>query len=206
MSFAQPYPQTPFSHNVIRFVWPSPEGASAYRLPPSARALCQAIRLGAIALIVWRFYLEARYPFQTDLVIAQLKLYQNLDVAGFSEAQRFGLLALTLLVLSGLQAGIYVSLFQLFTGLLRGEAFSPATGVRLRRAGLFDLAFIVAGPLRHVFAVALLTAHLPGGSHWIWPVADMAPLYDFVVGGAGVALGHVLKVAADIARENSEIV
>jgi len=195
------------SPGLFALVWPMPPTESRdYRLPPHAVWLCQAIRLGIVVLILWRFYLVARFPFHDDWLIHDMKEWTKIDITGFAEWQRYALLLLNLAVLSALQAMIYVSLFQLFTGFLRGEVFAVETGLRLRRAGLFTMSFVIAGPVRSFFAVAILTAHLPEGPHWIAPGFYLAPLYDFVLGGAGVALGEVFRAAAVIAKENAEIV
>lgn len=184
----------------------SPGESGRYRLPPATAALCQTVRIGIVGLIAWKWFDVVSFSINPAKIAYSMRKWQDVDVSGLSDAQVFGLLSLNVVFILLLHTAIYLSLFQLFTGFLRGEVFTRGAGVWLRRAGLFELAFVVAGPLRATLATALLTAHLPEGPHWLafWLNAD--PLYDFVIGGIGFVLGQAFIAAADMAEDNAQIV
>ncbi len=189
-----------------KFLSPPRYAGAPFRLPPTTAALCQAVRFGIVGMLAWKAYVEASFALNREAVAASVWKFPAVSVYGVDDLQLWLLLILNLTLIVGLQAGIYGSLFQLFTGFLRGEVFSRASGVWLRRAGLFDLAFVVAGPLRATLAVALLTAQLPGGAHWEFQLLGMAPLYDFVLGSVGFVLGQVFIAAAEMADDHAQIV
>ncbi len=191
----------------ISLFWPKPpKGGSGIRLPNGLLFLCHAIRLAVVVLLAWRLWLIAYHSLDTDGIVMEMKNWAQIDISGVTDLQIYGLCLLNIIIKWGLQVGIYASLFQLFTGFIRGDVFAPETGIRLRRAGLFCMAYIVAAPLRSFLAMALLTAHLPEGTHWTLPTLYPGPLYDFILGATGVVLGQVFKVAAELARENAEII
>lgn len=192
---------------LISFFWPKrPANGEGIRLPGKLVLLCHGIRIAVVVLLVWRLWLVTRYSLDAEYMINSFKNYRKIDVSGMSELQLYGIWIVNVIILWSLQAGIYLSLAQMFTGFIRGEVFQPETGIRLRRAGLFDLSYIIATPLREVLVVAIATIHLPDGPNWIVPSYGPGPLYDFILGATGIVLGQVLKVAAEIARENQEIV
>lgn len=192
---------------LLSFFWPArPQDGEGLRLPTGLVLLCHGIRIAVVVLLAWRFWLITYYSLDADSIVKSMAAYPGIDISGVHMLQLYGLWGLNLIVLWGLQAGIYLSLFQLFTGFIKGEVFSPKTGIRLRRAGLFDLSYIIATPLRQVLAIAVLTAHLPEGAHWSLPDYGPGPLYDFIMGATGIILGQVFKVAAEIAKENEEII
>ena len=180
--------------------------AAPFRLPPATAWLCRAVQAGIVGLLSWRLILMIRFGFDPTAVAAMMQRWERIDIAGVETWQLGALTALNLVLVLGVQLGLYGSLFQLVSGFLRGQVFVRASGLRLRRAALFTLAFVILGPLRNVLATAVLTAHLPGGAHWAFYWWDLNPLHDFVLGAGGFVLGQVFVAAADIAEDNAQIV
>jgi len=178
-----------------------------FRLPPRLVWLCQIVRIAALAQLAHRFFNVVNFNLHRDWMIESVRNYLHLDISGMSSGQMALAAAINLVVLFGLQFGVYFSIFQLFTGFLRGEIFTVDATLRLRRAGLFALAYIFATPLREFLVIGVVTSGLPDGGYWaIPPLATFSSeIYDVVLGGTAVALAEVLKFAAELARESEEI-
>jgi hypothetical protein len=168
--------------------------------------LCQTVRVMIVILLCWLFVKTGIYWMSDAKIVAMTRLTLQVDVSGLTSSQKFLGFALDLATGWALNFAAYFSLWQLFSGFLRGEIFTVAAALRLRRAGLFVLTRAAVIPLWRSAEAMIVTAHLsPDGRvsalHFL-----SGDFSNLLVGAVVVALAQVFLATAEIAAENAQIV
>ncbi len=168
--------------------------------------LCQGVRVMIVVLIAWLFIKTVIFWMSDVKVVEMTRLTLHVDVSGLSATQK--LLGFTLDVATGwgLSFAAYFSIWQLFSGFLRGEIFTVDAALRLRRAGLFVLARAIVLPLSRAVEAMIITAHLPPDTQVFALNFLSGDFSNLLTGAILVQLAQVFKAAAEIADENAQII
>jgi Protein of unknown function (DUF2975) len=166
--------------------------------------LCHAIRLSALAWIIWAsvgtlsvFGSPARVAEHFGRVL-NVDL-TNLPTSGYAMALTIILVDLAIAWL------IVVFIWRLFGHYLRGEIFSLAAVQDLGRAGWTGVAAVVADIVARPLIAYALTQHLGESQrHHFW--TNPNDLLHLLLALFIVALAHIFRVGVAIADENRQIV
>jgi Protein of unknown function (DUF2975) len=168
--------------------------------------LCQSIRVMIVVFIAWLFIKTGIFWMSDKKIVEMARLTLHVDVSGLSATQK--LLGFSLETATGwaLNFAAYFSIWQLFSGFLRGKIFTVEAALRLRRAGLFVLARTIVLPLWRAANAMIITAHLPPDQHRVALDLLSGDFSNLLTGAIVVALAQVFKAAAEIATENAQII
>jgi Protein of unknown function (DUF2975) len=166
--------------------------------------LCHAIRLSALAWIIWAsvgtlsvFGSPARVAEHFGRVL-NVDL-TNLPTSGYAMALTIILVDLAIAWL------IVVFIWRLFGHYLKGEIFSLAAVQDLGRAGWTGVAAVVADIVARPLIAYALTQHLGESQrHHFW--TNPNDLLHLLLALFIVALAHIFRVGVAIADENRQIV
>jgi Protein of unknown function (DUF2975) len=166
--------------------------------------LCHAIRLSALAWIIWAS-VGTLSVFGSPVRVAEhfgrvLNVdLTNLPTSGYAMALTIILVDLAIAWL------IVVFIWRLFGHYLRGEIFSLAAVQDLGRAGWTGVAAVVADIVARPLIAYALTQHLGESQrHHFW--TNPNDLLHLLLALFIVALAHIFRVGVAIADENRQIV
>jgi ACR3 family arsenite efflux pump ArsB len=97
-------------------------------------------------------------------------------------------------------------LWTLFGGYARGEIFSLAAALRLRRLGLAVMSLFVARPLTTALLSAVVTSNAPPGQRHVVLSLGSDDYFCLLMGVVLLAIARVMREAARLAQENAEFV
>jgi hypothetical protein len=116
--------------------------------------------------------------------------------------------AVFLAMLPSVGVGLLVvgQLWTLFGGYARGQIFSLAAALRLRRLGLAVMSLFVARPLTTALLSAVVTSNAPPGQRHVVLSLGSDDYFCLLMGVVLLAIARVMREAARLAQENAEFV
>ena len=103
-------------------------------------------------------------------------------------------------------AGACINIWRLFSGFLEGRVFTVDAALLLRCIAIFGLVAECGDMLSRPLISTIVTAHMPPGAHVVSVFFLPNDLLNIIFLGGFLALGHVFKVAAEIADDHAAIV
>lgn len=167
--------------------------------------LCCALRLAAPLYALWVFVLLVVHWSDPADVTRAYSHWLKADLIEVPALQRaFGFLVH--MIPWALIVAACLDLWRLFSGFLAGRVFTVDAALTLRRLSLFGLAAEVADMATRPLLSLITTLHMPPGGRHIGFFFQPNDLLNLMFLGGLLALGHVFKVAAEIAEDHAAIV
>ena len=166
--------------------------------------LCHAIRLSALAWIVWASAVTLSV-FASPLRVAEH--YSQFLKVDLTTLPTWGYVTALAIILVDLAIAwlIVVFVWRLFGHYLRGEIFSPAAVNEMWCGGWTGVAAVVADIVARPLVAYALTQHLSDGPRYHFWTNPNDPLF-LMLALFIVALAHIFKAGVEIADDNRQIV
>ena len=183
--------------------YPTPQAALRARIA----WLCHLTRAAAVCWAAWILIAGVRVWSDPARTMGLLGRYLNADLGAVTSSQvAWGFAAQ--IVASIPAAAIAYCIWQLFGGYLRGRIFTGDAAAWVQRIGITGLITVAVGIVARRALFLILTSHagLPLGTRlftqFLVPGDLLGVLFSLFV----LSLGHVFKVAVQIADDNASIV
>lgn len=169
--------------------------------------ICQLVRYAAIALAVWTLYAIAAFYGSVEAIDRAYGAMLRTNLTGVTVWQQAAAFSVSFVIWLATAAACY-SAWRLFSNYLDGDIFALRSALWLRRLAMFGVLAQSLDLLARPLLSVILTLHFPAGENmrivniFVQPT-DMAIL--LLLFGL-LALAHIQKTAADIAREHSQFV
>lgn len=178
--------------------------AKLARLLRMSAQLSIAARAAALILIAGNAAMWLVPDLGYDAARLQAGLNAETPVAVTPQAFAFVLVVSTLHV--GLLAAAMWEMARLFSGFSRQAILVPATGMHLRRTGIFLFLFAVLSPVTRTVGALAVTLANPPGQRLLSVSFESQDMVLALIAVLLLMLGHVMAEAAQIADDNRQIV
>ena len=174
------------------------------RLTQMSAWLAHAAKAAAVIFLIVNVAMWLVPGFVVDAARSQSNMAAPMKITMTTEATALALAASTAYV--ALLAIALWSIARLFTQFSLGAIFVPETGVHLRRAGLYLLAFATLAPVFRAAIGVIVTMANPPGERALSISFGSQEIVLGLIAALLVMLGHIMAEASDIADDNSRIV
>jgi len=166
---------------------------------------CHVLRLAGPLYAGWVLITMFVYWGDTTMVARVYGLLLHTDVGTIPSTQRAAGFAVHFAIWL-FTAAACLAMWRLFSGFLAGRVFTLDTALQLRRVALFGLVAELGDLLTRPLVSLIVTAHMPPGSHQVNVFFQPSDLLNIMFLVGFLALGHVFKVATEIADDHAAIV
>jgi hypothetical protein len=169
--------------------------------------ICQLVRYAALAYAVWVLFLIVRLHGSAEALDRVYGRMLQRDLSGVEAWQRAAAFSVTFTIWLATASACYCA-WRLFTNYLRDDIFALDSALWLRRLALFGVVAQTLDMLARPLVSVILTLHFPAGEkarivNIFFQPTDVAILLLLL---GLLALAHIQKTAAAIARENAQFV
>jgi hypothetical protein len=180
--------------------------------PPSVDALrarigwfCHLLRLAGPLYAGWVLVTMIVFWSDTTMVTRVYGLLLHSELGAIPSMQRAAGFAVHFVIWL-FTAVACLGMWRLFSGFLDGRVFTLDTALQMRHIALFGLVAELGDLLTRPLVSLFVTAHMPTGSHHVNVFFQPSDLLNIMFLVGFLALGHVFKVAAEIAEDHAAIV
>lgn len=169
--------------------------------------ICQLVRYSALALAAWTLYAIAAFYGSVEAIDRAYGAMLRTNLTGITVWQQAAAFSVSFVIWLATATACY-SAWRLFSNYLDGDIFALRSALWLRRLAMFGVLAQSLDLLARPLVSVILTLHFPAGEKmrivniFVQPT-DMAIL--LLLFGL-LALAHIQKTAADIAREHAQFV
>ena len=169
--------------------------------------LCHLVRLAAVGWAAWMFIAMMRVWADPARTAGMIGHYLNVDLGVISSSQIALGFATNVVAWIPIAAVAYC-IWQLFGGYLRGRIFTGDTAAWVQRIGIAGLTAVAVSIVTRRIGWLIITSHagLPLGTRLLTEFFIPNDLLEVWFSLFVLAVGHVFKVAAQIADDNDSIV
>jgi signal transduction histidine kinase len=168
--------------------------------------ICHSVRCMGALYIAWALFGTLQFWSNEATVTRRFTTLTGVRIDGISGLDRLACVALDLLGWC-MMLGMVVNLWRLFGGYLKGSVFTVIAARLYTRIGLFAGAALLYEVIEVPLFAQVLSAHLAVSVHVPWRyLVGPAWLMELTFCAIVIALGHVFKTAAEIARDREGFV